>query len=170
MWNSDKFAAPPTQFRPGHVTPRKLDAEALTRTAGGFTVQLPSKAPVPTPSVYKGKLYVSGGFHSKEFYCLDAEHGRLAWGLNLDDDGPTSAACADDVIVINLADGLTLRLQDRLVGRWQRLPGGLQGGQADHGGGAPGWDGNAGAGGPLRAAAGAIADVSAAAGRPGSIS
>lgn len=100
-WNSDTFAAPPTQFRQGQVTPRKLDEKAVTRTADGFTVQLPSKAPIPTPSVYKGKLYVSGGFHSKEFYCLNAENGGLVWGLNLDDDGPTAAACDDDVIVVN---------------------------------------------------------------------
>jgi Ca-activated chloride channel family protein len=57
--------------------------------------------PVPTPSVYNGKVYVSGGFHSKEFYCLDAQDGKLAWGVNLDDDGPTSAACQDGVIVFN---------------------------------------------------------------------
>jgi outer membrane protein assembly factor BamB len=100
-WNSDKFAAPPTEFRQGHVTPRPLDAKAISKTDHGFTIKLPSGAPIPTPSVYRGKLYVSGGFHSKEFYCFDAETGKFIWGMNLDDDGPTSAACDDDVIIFN---------------------------------------------------------------------
>jgi outer membrane protein assembly factor BamB len=100
-WNSDKFAAPPTKFREGNVTPRKLDAKATTETKSGFVIQLPSNAPIPTPSVYKGNLYVSGGFHSKEFYCFDAKTGKLVWGVDLDDDGPTSAACQDGVITFS---------------------------------------------------------------------
>lgn len=100
-WSSDKFAPPPTEFRQGHVKPRKLDEKALTTTKGGFTVQLPSGAPIPTPSVYKGRLYVSGGFHSREFYCLEAQTGKLVWAVDLDDDGPTSAACQDNVILFN---------------------------------------------------------------------
>jgi outer membrane protein assembly factor BamB len=100
-WNSDKFGAPPTTFRQGHVTPRPLDEKALTKNDHGYTIKLPSGAPIPTPSVYDGKLYVSGGFHSKEFYCFNAENGKLVWGLNLDDDGPTAAACDDGVIVVN---------------------------------------------------------------------
>src|SRR5687768_3659022 len=84
--NSDKFAAPPTGFRQGHVTPRELDAAATQPNANGFSIQLPSKAPVPTPTLYQGKLLVSGGFHSKEFYCFAADTGKLVWGVNLDDD------------------------------------------------------------------------------------
>jgi outer membrane protein assembly factor BamB len=100
-WNSDRFASPPTKFREGKVVSRKLDEKATTQTKGGFVIQLPSSAPIPTPSVFKGNLYVSGGFHSKEFYCFDAKNGKLVWGVNLDDDGPTSAACQDDVIIFN---------------------------------------------------------------------
>jgi outer membrane protein assembly factor BamB len=100
-WNSDKYAGPPTTFRQGHVTPRELDKNAVTETKGGFVIKLPSGAPVPTPSVYEGKLYVSGGFHSKEFYCFDAQTGKVVWGVNLDDDGPTAAACQDGVVVFN---------------------------------------------------------------------
>jgi outer membrane protein assembly factor BamB len=100
-WNSDQFAAPRTEFRQGHVKPRRLDAKALTKAEAGFTIKLPSGTPIPTPSVYRGKVYVSGGFHSKEFYCFQAETGQPVWGLDLDDDGPTAAACADGVIVFN---------------------------------------------------------------------
>jgi outer membrane protein assembly factor BamB len=100
-WNSDKFASPPTKFREGKVTPRKLDAKGTTETKDGFVIQLPSGAPIPTPSVYQNKLYVSGGFHSREFYCFDAVTGKPTWGVDLDDDGPTSAACQDGVILFN---------------------------------------------------------------------
>lgn len=100
-WNSDKYIAPPTEFRKGNVTPRELDDKAFSKTEAGFVIQLPSKAPVPTPTVYKGKLLVSGGFHSKEFYCFDAVSGKLVWGITLDDDGPTAAVCDDGVGVFN---------------------------------------------------------------------
>ncbi len=100
-WNSDKFAAPPTQFRQGNATIRPVEVKATTATKNGFVIQLPSGAPIPTPSVYKDRLYVSGGFHSREYYCFDAETGKPVWGVNLDDDGPTSAACQDGVILFN---------------------------------------------------------------------
>lgn len=100
-WNSNKFASPPAKFRQGHVTPRNLDAKAVSKSPAGFSVQLPSKAPVPTPTVYRGKVYVSGGFHSKEFYCFDAATGALVWGIDLDDDGPSAAVCDDGVTVFN---------------------------------------------------------------------
>ena len=100
-WNSNKFTSPPTEFHAGKVTPRKLDEKAITATKEGFTIQLPSGAPIPTPTVYKGKLYVSGGFHSREYYCFDAQSGKLVWAVDLDDDGPTSAVCDDGVVLFN---------------------------------------------------------------------
>src|SRR6516225_6189947 len=114
--NSDKFAAPPTQFRTGHVNPKKLDAKAIQKTETGFEISLPSGAPVPTPTVYKGKLYVSGGFHSKEFYCFDATDGKFVWGINLDDDGPTSAVCDDGVTLFN-TESCTLFAVDSATGK-----------------------------------------------------
>ncbi len=99
--NSDKFASPPTSFREGHVKVRQFDAKAVTTTDTGFSIKLPSGAPIPTPTIYKGKLFVSGGFHSKEYYCFDAVTGKLQWAMDLDDDGPTSAVCDDDIAVFN---------------------------------------------------------------------
>jgi outer membrane protein assembly factor BamB len=115
-WNSAKFAGPPTKFREGHVTARKLDAKAIAKTPVGFTVQLPSGAPIPTPTVYRGKVYVSGGFHSKEFYCFDAATGALAWAIDLDDDGPTAAVCDDGVTVFN-TESCTLFAVDSDTGK-----------------------------------------------------
>jgi outer membrane protein assembly factor BamB len=100
LLNANMSSALPTKFRAGHVTERPFDA-AAKKTELGFELQLPSKGPVPTPTVHKGKVYVSGGFHSKEYYCFDAATGKLVWAVNLDDDGPTSAVCADGVCVFN---------------------------------------------------------------------
>jgi Ca-activated chloride channel homolog len=99
--NSDKFLPPPTTFRPGKVTPRQLDPKAVVADKEGFRIQLPSKAPIPTPTVQGGRLFASGGFHSKEFYCFDAETGKLNWAVDLDDDGPTSCVVEDDIVVFN---------------------------------------------------------------------
>jgi outer membrane protein assembly factor BamB len=115
-WNSDRFVAPPASFRQGNVTPRVLVEKAAAAGRTGFVVKLPSGAPVPTPSVYQGKVYVSGGFHSKEFYCLDAATGKPVWGVNLDDDGPTSAACQDGVIVFN-TESCTIFALDARTGK-----------------------------------------------------
>lgn len=115
-WNSAKFASPANTFRAGHVTPRKLDAKAITNSPTGFTIQLPSKAPIPTPTVYGGKVYVSGGFHSKEFYCFEATTGALVWAIDLDDDGPTAAVCDDGVTVFN-TESCTLFAVDSNTGK-----------------------------------------------------
>jgi outer membrane protein assembly factor BamB len=115
-WNSDKFAEPPSKFREGRVTPRKFDEKAVTKLTDGFSVQLPSKAPIPTPTVYNGKIYVSGGFHSKEFYCFDAATGALKWAVDLDDDGPTAAVCDNSVCVFN-TESCTLFAVDAETGK-----------------------------------------------------
>jgi Ca-activated chloride channel homolog len=115
-WNSDKFASPPSKFREGHVTPRKFDEKAVKKLADGFSVQLPSGAPIPTPTVYRGNVYVSGGFHSKEFYCFDATTGALKWAIDLDDDGPTAAVCDNSVCVFN-TESCTLFAVDADTGK-----------------------------------------------------
>jgi len=92
-WQAAPNPKPPTEFRAGHVTLRKLGRDALQAKPGGFEVTLPSAAPLTTPTVYDGKVFSSGGFKSKQFYAVDAKTGQLVWGLDLDDDGPSSAAC-----------------------------------------------------------------------------
>ena len=114
--NSDKFLPPPAQFRPGKVTPRQLDPKAIVADKDGFRIQLPSKAPIPTPTVSQGRLYASGGFHSKEFYCFDAESGKLVWAVDLDDDGPTSCVIEDDVVVFN-TESCTIFALDAKTGK-----------------------------------------------------
>ncbi len=100
-YNSAKYDAPPDQFRSGHVSPRKLDPNAIERDAKGFRVQLPNRAPITTPAVHAGKVVSSGGFHGKEIYAFEAKSGELAWAIDLDDDGPSAPACEDRVCVFN---------------------------------------------------------------------
>lgn len=93
--------APPETMRPGHVT-RKLGRSAeTTATPTGFSVQLPSRAPVPTPVVTGDLIVVSGGFKSRDFYAFDARSGELRWAIDLSDDGPSTPACAEGVCVFN---------------------------------------------------------------------
>ena len=99
--NSSKFAPPPTTYRKGHVSPRRISKKALTRRTNGFEIKLPNGSPVATPAIYKGKLITGGGFRSKQLFAFAAETGEMIWGLNLDDDGPSAPACDDDVCVVN---------------------------------------------------------------------
>ena len=97
--NSDKWGAPPVKFRKGHVTVKA--PPKVKKTKNGFEVQFASRAPIATPAVYKGKVFVSGGFRSKEYHALVASTGASAWSVGLDDDGPSSTACEEDVCVFN---------------------------------------------------------------------
>src|SRR5262249_36759811 len=93
--NSGKYAAPPTTFRVGNVTPHPLDKKIVAQGQSGWSVRLPSGAPIRSPAVYDGMVFASGGFHSREFYAFDARTGKPVGGPNLDDDGPPSTACED---------------------------------------------------------------------------
>ncbi|OFZ08728.1 MAG: hypothetical protein A3D92_20850 [Bacteroidetes bacterium RIFCSPHIGHO2_02_FULL_44_7] len=98
--NGEGMPKPPTEFRKGHVTPTTTNA-SVTKTADGFVVQLPSSNGVPTPTIDNGKLYVSGGFGSKQYFCFDGKTGDKVWGVDLDDDGPSSGVIEDGVLVYN---------------------------------------------------------------------
>jgi outer membrane protein assembly factor BamB len=97
--NSDAYGKPAAQFRKGHVSARQAPTAKVGKT--GFVVQLPSRAPIVTPAVYDGRVYVSGGFHSREFYAFEAKTGKPAWSIDIDDDGPSSPVCEQGVCVFN---------------------------------------------------------------------
>ena len=62
---------------------------------------------------------LSGGFHGKEFYAVDARTGVPAWGIDLDDDGPSAPACDAGVCVFN-TESCTVFAVDAATGqqRW----------------------------------------------------
>lgn len=115
--NDDKYK-PKKDFRQGHVTVATLK-DYYEKTADGFCIKLPNNTNVPTPAVIKGSIYLSGGFGSKQYYSFDANTGQLKWAINLDDDGPSSPAVEDDIIVFN-TESCTIFACDLLTGkqRW----------------------------------------------------
>lgn len=115
--NGPKYAAPSRTFRKGHVARRGVPLPK--RTATGFEIAFPSHAPITTPAVYQDRLYVSGGFHSREFYAFEATTGKPVWGIDLDDDGPSTGACEDGVCVFNTESCTVFAVDARTgVQRW----------------------------------------------------
>jgi outer membrane protein assembly factor BamB len=114
--NSRAFASPPTEFRAGHVSPRKLEARRIEHTDGGFRVSFPSQAPITTPAIEGDLVITSGGFHGKELYAVNAKTGALKWGLDLDDDGPSAPACSDGVCAFN-TESCTLFVIEAATGK-----------------------------------------------------
>jgi outer membrane protein assembly factor BamB len=113
--SNDKFA-PPSKFRSGHVTTAVLKKNYLEKTADGYCIKLPNPTNVPTPAVVNGTVFLSGGFGSKQYYAFDAINGEKKWGVNLDDDGPSSPAIEDNVIVFN-TESCTIFGCDLLTGK-----------------------------------------------------
>ncbi len=97
---SDSSLAPSASFSQGHVAPADL-RDYLKKTQNGFVVQLPGNTLVPSPVYYKGKIYLSGGFGSKRYYSFDYATGENMKTWDLDDDGPSSAAVSEDILVFN---------------------------------------------------------------------
>ena len=121
--NSSRFPMPPADFEPGTVSPLEFDARVRS-TKVGFTIQMPSGSPIPTPTLYRGRLYVGGGFSSKEFYCFNAVTGDYEWGVSLSDDGPSTAVASDDSIIFN-SESCTIFALDATKGtlRWAHYMG-----------------------------------------------
>ncbi len=98
--NSNEKYKPVTNFRSGHVTKAEIK-DYLKKTDYGYVVNLGKHTNVPTPAVKSGVVYVSGGFGSKQYYAFEAKSGEKVWAVNLDDDGPSSPAIEDSIIVFN---------------------------------------------------------------------
>jgi outer membrane protein assembly factor BamB len=100
LMNSATYPSPITSYRKGHVSKHPTRHYAKIHKTG-YTIDLPGAYPIATPAVYKDKLYISGGFGSKQFHCFDVRTGKTIWTINLDDDGPSSCVIEDDVVVFN---------------------------------------------------------------------
>jgi hypothetical protein len=118
VMNSPRFPLPAADFEPGTASPLKFDEEAIQTTERGFTIQMPSASPIPTPTIHRGRLYVGGGFSSKEFYCFDAQSGAFQWGASLSDDGPSAAVASGDSIIFN-SESCTLFALEAATGKLQ---------------------------------------------------
>jgi Ca-activated chloride channel family protein len=113
--NGDKKNKPPTNFKRGHINQTTLK-DYFHETENGYYIQLPSTTIVPTPAVVDGNLFLSGGFGSKQYYNFDALTGKLKWAIDLDDDGPSSPAISDGLIVFN-TESCTIFVCDLVTGK-----------------------------------------------------
>jgi Ca-activated chloride channel homolog len=113
--NENEKFKPKKDFRKGHVTTASLKSY-YEKTEDGYCIKLPNFTNVPTPAVIDGALYLSGGFGSKQYYSFEAATGQFKWGINLDDDGPSSPAIDDGVIVFN-TESCTIFACDLLTGK-----------------------------------------------------
>lgn len=100
LMNSKHHPVPATSYRKGHASSRPVQ-HYVKINKQGYVIELPGKYPIATPTVYKGRLYVSGGFGSKQFHCFDAKTGKTIWTIDLDDDGPSTCVIEDDIVVFN---------------------------------------------------------------------
>ena len=112
---ADPALQPSSSFNQGHVTDADL-SDYLHKTDFGYMIQLPGNTLVPSPVVYNGKVYLSGGFGSKSYYAFDATSGEHMKAWDLDDDGPSSAAIHDDILVFN-TESCTIFAIDLKTGR-----------------------------------------------------
>jgi outer membrane protein assembly factor BamB len=100
VMNSNQHPIPTTSYRKGHVS-RHAVKHYVKKNKQGYVIDLPGQYPIATPTFYKGKLYVSGGFGSKQFYCFDAKTGKTVWAIDLDDAGPSSCVIENGIVVFN---------------------------------------------------------------------
>jgi Ca-activated chloride channel homolog len=112
---SVKENLPAPNFRTGHVNPATLK-NYLEKKDYGYCIKLPRNTLIPSASVVDGKVYVSGGFGSKQYYSFDAVTGELKWAVDLDDDGPSAAALQDGIIVFN-TESCTIFACDIVTGK-----------------------------------------------------
>ena len=114
--NGKDMPKPASHFNAGHVSFTDIN-DYLTKTKDGFTIKLPSNTNVPTPTVHDGKVYVSGGFGSKQYFAFDSKTGDKKWAVNIDDDGPSSGVIEDDVLVYN-TESCTIFATDAKSGKY----------------------------------------------------
>ena len=92
---------PPAKFESGHVDPIEPTELVVESTDYGYVVTFPSGSPIPTPTIIRSRVYVSGGFSSESFHCLDLASGKPIWEVRLDDDGPSTGVPCDDLILLS---------------------------------------------------------------------
>ena len=110
-----EMPAPTQNFRKGHANPREI-SNYYQKTEQGFQINLPHRGLTPSPTIYKGMIFLSGGFGSKQFYAFDARSGQKVWGVDLDDDGPSSAVVENDIVVFN-TESCTIFALDAKTGK-----------------------------------------------------
>lgn len=67
----------------------------------GWVTALPDGQMIVTPAYGHGKVFVGGGFHSRQVYAVDARTGRIEWTVSAPDGGPSAAIVERDRLIFN---------------------------------------------------------------------
>lgn len=102
---AEEVKVPAVDAKP--LTPAPIQSPKLK----GWVIDIPGDRPIATPAYWDGKLYVGGGYGSYEFYCFDADTGKLVWQVHTKDDGPTAAVVEDGLVAFNTESCTVMVLQ-----------------------------------------------------------
>lgn len=96
--NKDGFVVNHEQTPIKKSTP---EAGYLKTNSKGYDVNFGNSGPIGTPTLADNKIFTQQGFHSPNFYCLDALSGKNIWGVELGESGISPIVYHDGVLLIN---------------------------------------------------------------------
>ena len=112
--NQDTSIKFPSEFKKGHAK-NKTFKDYYEKTDYGYNLTTKSETNIPTPLIVENRIFLSGGFRSKEYFCFDKKSGKNIWAVDLDDDGPSTAVYSDSLIYFN-TESCTIFALDYLDG------------------------------------------------------
>jgi outer membrane protein assembly factor BamB len=75
----------------------------------------------PSPTVFRGRVFVGGGLSSRRFSALDAATGKRLWSAALEDNGPSPSAVTPERVVTGTESCTTYGFNPRTGAReWAR--------------------------------------------------
>ncbi len=90
-----------TEFLSPGIEPAEFDRSVVEITKDGFVLNFPNTSPLSAPAIHNDELYVSGGYHTPEIYCLNRLNAKSKWGAKLSESGISPAVFADGMILVN---------------------------------------------------------------------
>jgi outer membrane protein assembly factor BamB len=90
-----------TEFMESKVTKRGIWKDYLEKTVNGYNIKLEKEGNASAPAIGAGKMFVSGGFYSPDFFSFDAKTGLFNWGMTLAESGASSAVYDNGIVLIN---------------------------------------------------------------------
>lgn len=89
-----------TEFMATTISPATFNG-TIEKTVQGFNINYESQSPTPTPAAYDGMLLTHGGYYSRNFFNFEEATGKLNWGIEFSESGPSSAVVEDSIILVN---------------------------------------------------------------------
>lgn len=96
--NKDGFVVNHNQTPIKKSTP---EAGYLKVNSKGYDLKFGNSGPIGTPTIADNKIFTQQGFHSPNFYCLDALTGKNIWGVELGESGISPIVYHNGVLLIN---------------------------------------------------------------------